>query len=304
MVRGTRALTAVVLALALCAGLFALSLMPAPPRAGAQDPTLDAALNAIAQRTREAAVTQTREARNALQTREARDAQIIAERATAQAIVVEQTRTALEQTRATLTRQAEEARAMATTRAEAAATMQARASATAHAERIATASAEATATADARATATARAEATAIMQAHATATVRAQATLTQVAAQRAEDARQQRLFLERATVVGAVGASGVAIVVLVLTFARWVWTRAKKPTVVQIVEEPVSSRSTAPPPAAPTIERIEETAPPSPPQFDPTLPRTRIVLSDPAEIELLDEIVAAQRTSASARPNG
>jgi hypothetical protein len=290
--RGARALISVSATLLFLFGLAWLA--PATmPRAVAQDPTLDAALNAIAQRTREAAGTQTREARNAQQTREARDAQIAAERATAQALAVEQTRTALEQTRATLTRQADDARATRQSQQDATATAQARSTATARAEQTATAQAEATATMHAAQAATVEARATATQIARQTATVIAEATATWVAIQRAEDARQQQLFIERATVAGAVGVGGVAIVLLALALARWVWVRAKKPAVIQIIDEPSLARASDPATDAPVIERIEQVEQ-DPPSTEPPLPPTRIVFDDPEVIDALDRVVAAQ----------
>jgi len=299
--RGARALIAVG---APMLALFGLALFaPATtPRAVAQDPTLDAAINAIAQRTREAAQTQTREARNAQQTREARDAQIASERATTQAIAVEQTRVALEQMRATLTRQAEDARATRQHQLDATATAQQRASATVRAEHTATAQAEQTATVRAHATATAELRATATAYAEATATVRAERTATQVAVQRAEDERQQQLFVERAATVGAVVAQSVgamAVALLALAAARWIWMRSKKTAIVQVVEEPALPRRAPTSPStmaqdAPVIERIEPTDFQYPTPAEPPLPPTRLVFDEPAVIEALDRVVAAQ----------
>lgn len=292
-------LTPLVFIALILAGFLMFSLVTsAPPRVGAQDPTLDAALNTIAQRTREAAVTQTSEARAVQQTRTARDA-------TAQAFAFQQTQTALDTARATLTRQAADGQATRQAQADATAQAQVRATATVRAEATATAQVEATGTAQAQASATARSEATAQAHAKTTATARAQATATQVAVQYAEDARQQHIFVERASTVGAVIVVGVALIVLALALARWVWLHAKKPAVVQIVEEPVARPSSkAASPAAnasamPVIERIA--AEPLVTVDNATLPATRIVLASREEIEFLDQVIAEQRAHRNQR---
>ncbi|MBI5648982.1 MAG: hypothetical protein HZC40_00795 [Chloroflexi bacterium] len=89
-------------------------------------------------------------------------------------------------------------------------------------------------------------------------------------------------------------AGGITVVLLALALARWVWMRAKKPTIVQVVEDAPRAREPEPAPDAPVIERIEQATPDDAIPAEPPLPPTRIVFDDPEVIEALDRAVAAQ----------
>ncbi len=225
-------LAVLIAAVVLIALLFVL--MPATS-VRAVDPTLDAAMRAIWEATR-----------NAQQTRDVRDAEIANQRLTATALENQQRQLAISQTQTAVaqTATAEAQNATATAAARGTMTVQAQATATARAGLTATARSEATLTAQAQQTATARAEATRTAQAQQTAsaatlqaretasaaTLQAQATATRTALIVATEQRNAQL----AVYVIAIAISAV-ILVLTVWLIRWALLIRSKPIV--IVEE-------------------------------------------------------------------
>lgn len=241
--------------------------VPPTPIVHASDPTLDAALAAIAQATIQAQ-----------HTKDAREQDLANQRATVAALDLAQRRQAATWTAQAQARDAEATQVARTATASFVQTQVAQTAVALATQQMATANASATSAEKTRVDEQAQSD-------NATRTTFQIQALQTSSAQQTQAAMNRKIAVEeRDANVRTVGSALLlgASLSMLLAVARWVWTVTRPRTVVQIIDDATVLSPSLPPDESPVIERVSQDPVQSEPiiETEPSMPPVRVIIDD------------------------